>query len=62
MIPAHQRLETVDGTALEHHDRLVMEDELFLVEPRLQIMLELHPVLRRTREGCFVFNVASLAF
>ena len=61
MIPSHQRLDTVDGTALEHDDRLVVHDELFLVECGLQVVLELHSVQRRTGKRCFVLDVAGLS-
>ena len=50
MIPPHERLDAVNGTALEHHHRLVVEDELFLVKPGLHVVLELHAVLGRTGE------------
>ena len=62
MIPPHQRLDAMDRTALQDHDRLVVHDELFLVERGLHVVLELHPFQCRTGKRRFVLHVAGLAF
>ena len=62
MVPSQQRLGTVDRSGFEHHDRLVVEDKLFLGQGTGHVGLELQKVKSRAGEGGVVLDVAGFAF
>ena len=61
VLPAHERLERHDAVLGERDDRLVLHDELVVLQRAAQVGLELEPGDRRRVHLGFVDAVAALA-
>ena len=61
MLPAHERLDAGDGARLQLDHRLVVQDELVVLQCSLQVRLQLEPLERRVVHRRLEHLIAALA-